>query len=160
MTNKIFYPELSDIALDDVIRLFNNPSISKHLVGYETFTPSVAQQWIDRKLKMQRESGCRIRGIVQNGAFAGWCGIQRVNEDFELALVINPEFWGQGKHIFKEVLRWASELGHEVILLDLLQTRREYHFLKNLAKAVYYSEKNGYQFTTYELEVEQVLAEL
>lgn len=71
----------------------------------------------------------------------------------EIAIVIDESHWGIGPRVFRDVMGWASELGHEVISIHLLHTRPEYRFLQKIAKRVYTTDLLGERFTTYELAV-------
>lgn len=84
---------------------------------------------------------------------AGWCGIQREDGKYEIAIVIDDRYWGLGKKVFREMLGWAREFGHKTIYIHFLYTRPEYRFLRKISKNVYESVLMGSKFTTYELEV-------
>ncbi|NNM60233.1 MAG: GNAT family N-acetyltransferase [Legionellales bacterium] len=46
---------------------------------------------------------------VTEDQFIGWGGIQPDGDDFELALVLNPTYWGYGKVIYDDLIRFAFE---------------------------------------------------
>ena len=97
--------------------------------------------------------GCRIRAVYSEGALVGWCGIQQDNEDFEIAIVISPAVWGIGLSIFKALMAWSKELGHQEVVIHLLETRPVYKFLKRKAIKVKQTEMLGRSFMTYHLAV-------
>ena len=84
---------------------------------------------------------------------AGWCGIQKDNEKFELAIVISKSYWGTGPFIFKDLLSWAKEFGHQEVLIHLLETRREYRFLKRISTITHETKIFGKKFITYHIAV-------
>jgi hypothetical protein len=105
------------------------------------------------KLEVDATSGCKVRGIFFDGELAGWCGIQLEGDNYELAIIIDDKFWGLGKKVFKDMMRWAKELAHEVVYIHFLHTRPEYKFLKKMSSNVYKTELFDSTFTTYQLSV-------
>ena len=83
-------------------------------------------------------------------------GHGRTDEDekYEIAIVIDDDYWGLGIKIFREIMNWAKELDHRTVFIHFLHTRPEYKFLRKISKNVYESELLGSKFTTYELAVE------
>lgn len=151
--NVIRYINLDEVPLEEWISLMNDPKVREHLISFPLFTSELAQNWVREKLIENGKSGCRIQAVVCNDFFAGWCAIQEQDGQYELAIVINDRFWGIGKQIFKDMLVWAKEFGHETVYLHLLETRREYRFLKKIATNVKHSQLLGREFTTYEIQV-------
>lgn len=151
--NLIRYINLDEVPLEEWVSLMNEPKVREHLISFPLFTREVAQNWVKEKLIENEKSGCRIQAVVCNDVLAGWCAVQEQDGQYELAIVINDQFWGIGKQIFKDMLAWAKELGHECVYLHLLETRREYRFLKKIATNVTHSQLLGREFTTYEIEV-------
>jgi GNAT superfamily N-acetyltransferase len=83
----------------------------------------------------------------------GWCGIQQEGGEYEIALVLDDRYWGLGRKIFRELMSWATELGHQTVYVHFLHTRPEYKFLRKIANSVYENEIMGNKFTTYRLSV-------
>lgn len=67
---------------------------------------------------------------------------------------MDHKFWGLGRDVFSDIMRWAKEVGHDEIFIHFLHTRSEYRFLRKIAKNVYKSEILGDRFTTYHLSVD------
>lgn len=149
----IQYVNFSEVAKADFVRLLNNPRVREHLVEYEAFDVESIDTWINEKEKTNSTPGCKIRAIVINDRFAGWCGIQQVNEQFELAMVIDDKYWGIGTRVFHESMSWAKAQGHHEVVLHLLESRPEYRFLHKLASSVSKTNIMGREFTTYHLAV-------
>ncbi|MCF7981581.1 MAG: GNAT family N-acetyltransferase [Pseudomonadales bacterium] len=105
------------------------------------------------KIEVDSFPGCKVRAIVVDGQLAGWCGIQFEDEKYEIAIVLDDGYWGLGKTIFRDLMGWAKELGHQTIFIHFLYTRPEYKFLRKISKNVFKSEFLGSKFTTYELAV-------
>jgi hypothetical protein len=70
-----------------------------------------------------------------------------------LAIIIDNEFWGLGRTVFKDMMCWAKELGHSEVYIHFLHTRPEYKFLKKIAKSVYQDDFFGDKFTIYQLMI-------
>jgi len=149
----IEYLKFHEINPNDFIPLLNNKKIREHLIEHELFGTDSVDAWIKTKIKVDSTNGCRVRAIVCNKQLAGWCGIQLENEKYEIAIVITDKFWGLGKDVFYDIMRWAKNLGHKEILIHFLHTRPEYKFLRKISTKVYQSELLGNKFTTYQLAV-------
>jgi len=112
------------------------------------FQPGLATTY-----KMDATPGCRIRAVVVDNQCAGWCGIQEDNGDYEIAVVLDDSHWGLGRTIFRDLMAWAKELGHQTVSIHFLHTRPEYKFLQKIALNVRESQILGNKFTTYTLPV-------
>lgn len=150
---KIEYTNLQDLDQDELLSILNKDKIREHLVLHDQFNEKSLAEWVSNKLSVHSTEGCKIRGIRLNGAVAGWCGIQFENDSYELAIVLNEAYWGIGTAVFKDMMVWASELGHRLVVLHLLNTRPEYKFLTKMASRVYESTMFGQKYTSYELRV-------
>lgn len=117
------------------------------------FTIDTLTTLVKSKIEVDATSGCRVRAIICEGVLAGWCGIQFEEGKYEIAIIIDDKFWGLGKKILKDMMRWAKELGHDEVFIHFLHTRPDYKFLKKRARNVYESELFGSKFTTYQLAV-------
>ena len=65
-------------------------------------------------------------------------------------MILDPELWGL---VFDDMMCWAKALGHEAIVIHLLDTRPDYKFLRRIATNVSVSELLGHRFLTYQLSV-------
>lgn len=149
----IDYLELNQIDPPDFLPLLNKQTTREHLIDHELFDVDRAKKWVHGKTEVDASKGCRVRAITVDGSLAGWCGIQFEEDKYEIAVVIDDRFWGLGKTVFRELMKWAKEFGHATIYIHFLHTRPEYKFLRKLSTKVYQSELLGSRFTTYELEV-------
>ena len=150
---KLTYVSFDKVNPDDFKTLLNKQKIREHLSEHDLFDSNTIKSWIQNKIKEDQTSGCKVRGIISGNTFAGWCGIQCEDGKYEIAIVLDAEHWGIGKKVFKDIMGWAKELGHDEVYIHLLHTRPEYKFLKKIAKNVFISEQLGQKFTTYHLEV-------
>jgi hypothetical protein len=151
--SRIEYIKLSEVNQNDFLLLLNNQKIREHLIVHELFDAVSINAWIKAKIKVDSNNGCRVRAIIFNNQLVGWCGIQLEDEKYEVAIVIDDKFWGLGKNVFHDIMRWAKALGHDEIFIHFLHTRPEYKFLRRISTNVYESELLGSKFTTYQLAV-------
>ena len=150
---KLEYKSLQDLDQMELLNILNKERVREHLVSHNKFDQASLKEWVLSKMKVDSSTGCKVKGITVNDSVAGWCGIQFENEAYELAIVLDEEYWGMGKEVFKEVLKWAFEFGHRHVVLHLLASRPKYKFLKKMASRVYKSTIFGQEYTSYELEV-------
>ncbi|GGB02995.1 GNAT family N-acetyltransferase [Agarivorans gilvus] len=151
--NNIEYVSLQDLDKNELQKILNKGKVREHLVSHDEFDQASLEDWIAGKVKVDSSKGCKVKGIKVNGSVAGWCGIQFEDEAYELAVVLDEEYWGIGIRVFKEALGWASELGHSHVVLHLFNTRPEYRFLRKMASRVYESTIFGQKYTSYEIKV-------
>lgn len=151
--NEIAYVKLNEVNPDDFIPILNHRKVRGHLIGHELFDANSVRAWIDAKMEVDSTEGCRVRAILYRGRLMGWCGIQFEGGDYEIAIVIGHEFWGLGRTVFRDMMGWAEELGHDEILIHFLHSRPEYGFLRKIARDVHESEILGEKFLSYRLPV-------
>ncbi len=149
------YLKFNEINPADFLPLLNSQKIRRHLVEHELFTLETLTAWMNSKMDVDSASGCRVRAIVCDAELAGWCGIQLEEGKYEIAIIIDDQFWGLGKQVFQELMGWAKELGHDEVSIHFLHTRPEYKFLKKIARKTHETVLFGQKFTTYLLTVVQ-----
>ncbi len=149
----IKYQKLNRANPDDLLSLLNKQKIREHLVEHVLFDSDSLMDWINAKVDVDAINGCKVRAINYNDQLAGWCGIQLEDGHYELAIIIDEQFWGVGKTVFQDMMGWAKELGHNEVFIHFLHTRPDYKFLHKIAKSVFETEMLGSKFTTYQLAV-------
>jgi len=147
------YVQLEQLNPDDLISMLNKQRVREHLIDHELFNSNSINSWINDKSEINSTKGCRVRGIVTGISVAGWCGIQLEDGKYEIAIVLDEQYWGIGKRVFNDIMNWAKELGHEEVFIHFLHTRPEYKFLRKISKKVFETEMFGRKFTTYQLSV-------
>lgn len=152
--NCIEYIKLDEVNPKEFALLLNKQKIREHLIDHQLFDIETVKAWIETKIEVDSSKGCKVRAIVVNQQLAGWCGIQLEDGKYEMAIVIDNNYWGLGRKIFREIMVWAKEFGHKTVFIHFLYTRPEYKFLRKISKNVYESELFGNKFTTYEIAVE------
>lgn len=138
----------------DFVQLLNGTRIRDHLIEHDLFDIDSAMQWMQSKQSVDSQTGCKVRAVLLDTKLAGWCGIQRESQNYEIAIVLDDQFWGIGRFVFTEILKWTRELGHKEIYIHLLHTRPPYKFLQRIAKQVVEQDINGNKFTSYLLSIQ------
>ena len=149
----IRYEKMSDVNPDDFIPVLNAEEIRNHLVSHDLFDSVTICEWVKEKTKCGDTPGCRVRAIIVDNKLAGWCGIQKDNENYEIAMVISKSHWGIGTSVFQDLKSWAKELGHNEVTIHLLETRPEYRFLTKASTKSYKSKLLGRNFITYHVPI-------
>lgn len=149
----IKYSKFDDINPSDFLLFINHKKIRKHLIKHEQFNLESITTWIHSKIEIDNLQGCKVRGISLENELVGWCGIQLEDRRYEIAIIINDKFWGLGKQVFHDMMKWAKELGHKEVLIHFLESRPKYKFLNKISKSVTKTELLGRNFLTYKISV-------
>jgi len=122
----IVFLRLSEVALEEVLAMLNEPRKNRHLplAGEEVFTTESAAAWVRAKDGQWESNGYGPWAIRIDGEFAGWGGFQAEENGADFGLVLLPGFWGHGAAIAREALRRGFEdLGLDVALIALPYSR-------------------------------------
>lgn len=149
----IEYVDFQDLNHIELLNILNKEKVREHLVSHSEFDEASLNKWVESKVRVNGIIGCKVKGIEINGFVAGWCGIQFENGAYELAIVLDPRYWGVGITVFKDVMTWASEFGHSKVVLHLFNTRPKYRLLTKMASRVFESTMFGQKYISYELKV-------
>tara|TARA_A100000172_G_C3005278_1_gene97740 strand:- start:189 stop:653 length:465 start_codon:yes stop_codon:yes gene_type:complete len=144
---------LERVDPEALLAVMNEEALRRHLVDHAYFDASSISEWVREKRALDALPGCRVRAIRVDGRLAGWCGIQPDDDGVELAVILSREAWGLGIAVFRTLMGWAREFGHEEVVFHLLGSRPEYRSLKRMAHEVHETELMGRCFTTYHLVV-------
>jgi hypothetical protein len=153
--DNIAFKQLNHVNRTDFLAVVNEAALRTHLIVHPTFDESKLESWIAEKQYIDDQSGCRVQAVYVDGVLAGWCGLQPDPYGIEVALVLSQSFWGYGIPVFKQLLRWASQLGHQEVVFHLLDSRPKYRALNTLAHKVIQTEQLGRHFTTYFISVDE-----
>lgn len=123
----IEFVRLDQVEKSKLIKLMNNKLVQRHmpLVG-GTFSKSDCDTFVAAKQQLWHEHGYGPWGIIVDGAFAGWGGLQPENGETDLALVLHPDYWGIGKILFQRIINRAfgeMKLSRVTALLPSTRTR-------------------------------------
>ena len=97
--------------------------------------------------------GCRTRVVYVNDDLVGWCGIQKDNSGYEIAIVISKSAWGVGASIFEKLIAWSKDFGHQEVVIHLLESRPPYKFLKQKSIKSCNTKMYGRNFITYHIAI-------
>lgn len=141
--------------MEEWLALLNSDLVRKHLVRHPHFTPETLKTWLQNKTNEDKRPGCRVRSIHSDGKLVGWCGIQFESNNYELALILSPNYWGHGREVMAQLLTWAQELGHKELLAHLPQTRQQTNALERIfGEPVAVTHIQGHIFNTYRIEID------
>lgn len=146
---------LTEIDKSLVIALLNHPKVKKHMplsvahVGEKEYFDFIAA-----KEAIWAEKGFGPWAYLINGKFIGWAGLQPDGEDIEIAIVLDPLYWGQGQRIYQDLIRYAfSELNLSSVVIYLPPTRRH---IRGLLKSGFIEDGeacfSGHRFIRYRLQ--------
>ncbi len=154
---QIQYASFKQVNINDLMTLLNKQKIREHLIEHQLFDLESVNAWMKAKITLDSIPGCKVRAIYADDTLAGWCAIQLEDGKYEIAIVLDHNFWGMGKRVFAEMIGWAQGFGHDEIYIHFLHTRPQYKFLRKVAKKVYETQLLGNTFTTYQLTVNSVI---
>ena len=121
------FKRMSEINNAEYVALHQNSLVRRQMpLMNEKFREKECKEWVAGKEKQWEEHGYGPWAFVIDGRFAGWGGLQYEDGDADLGLVLHPEFWGTGRHIYAEIIRRAfgeMGLGSATILLPPTRTR-------------------------------------
>lgn len=146
---------LTEIDRAIIIDLLNHPLVKKYMplslphVGEKEYS-----DFINAKEAIWTTHHFGPQAYLKNGTFIGWGGLQPDDGDFELALVLHPDYWGYGKHIYKELIEYAfQELKLPSVVIYFPPTRTR---IKGLLRAGFQKDGetafSGCQFIRYRLK--------
>ena len=107
---KLEKKRLTEIDKLSITELLNNPLVKRHMplsshhVGDKEYN-----EFIRAKEAIWSTHHFGPWAYLINGTFIGWAGIQPDDADFELALVLHPDYWGYGRQIYNELIKFAFE---------------------------------------------------
>ncbi len=151
---KISYKKIDQTNHTELIQVLNNQENRKHLINHPLFDKETTIKWINEKQKVDATQGCKVRSIYLDDKLVGWCGIQKENEKYEIAIILDKKSWGIGKKVFFDMIAWAKELKHKTLLIHFLHTRNRYKFLKKLSVNSFETDIFGEKFISYELDLD------
>ena len=102
------FKRLTEVDLADIISLNNNPDVLRQMpLASANFDLVKANEWVQQKDAQWQQHGYGPWAFVIDQHFAGWGGLQYEEGDADLALVLHPQFWGNGKAIYQEIVKRA-----------------------------------------------------
>jgi RimJ/RimL family protein N-acetyltransferase len=91
----------------------------------DTFSEADCDKFVANKERLWAEHGYGPWAFYIDSEFVGWGGLQDEEGDADIALVLHPDKWGQGKAIYDEIIKRAfGEMGFKSVTALLPPTRR------------------------------------
>lgn len=118
---------LKFVNKDSIIKLFNDPLVKRYMpLCADNFDEKQYWDFITAKESIWKMHGFGPWAYFIYNEFAGWGGIQPDKDDFELALVLSPAYWGYGRKIYTDLIQEAFtelNLNSVIILFPPSRTR-------------------------------------
>lgn len=113
------FKRLSEVDCAELVVLNTDPRVHKHMPLAESdYTEEKCRAWVEGKERQWVENGYGPWAFFIDGKFGGWGGFQRENGEPDLGLVLHPDYWGQGKQIFDELVRRGfDEMGFSSVTI-------------------------------------------
>ncbi|MFM7860835.1 MAG: hypothetical protein ACKO8C_05455 [Candidatus Nanopelagicaceae bacterium] len=93
-------------SISQWLDLLNDSKVHKHMpLQADSVNAEWVKNWINHKMATSENSPFKIHSIWINDNFAGWAGIQVDVKDYELAIVLSPDYWGAGVKIFQKLVK-------------------------------------------------------
>lgn len=114
----------SDIPVQQWMTLLKHPEVIRHMpLADANWNEAAIAEWAQGKDSQWKENGYGPRAIHIDDRFAGWGGFQQEDGEADFALVLFPEYWGQGSQIFHHFMSRRTELGIESVSILLPPSR-------------------------------------
>lgn len=124
---------LSEVPTEDWVGLLNHPDVVRHMpLAAGNWTEDTAADWVRGKDVQWLKNGYGPWSIRIDGSFAAWGGFQMEEDGADLALVLLPEYWGQGPMIFRHFMSLRNKLGIGPVSIMLPPSRRRFRGLARL----------------------------
>lgn len=122
----IEFKSLLEVDKSEVIALLNNPLVRRHMpLAKELIDETGYASFISAKEEIWSKNGYGPWACFLDTKFIGWAGFQPEQEDVEIALVLHPDHWGNGRYIYKELFRQGfEELGFSSIIVLFPPSRK------------------------------------
>lgn len=131
---EIRFARLVEVPNAEVMGLLNDPNITRHLpLAGDRFDEVTTRQWMEGKDAQWQQNGYGPWAVHVGNDFAGWCGFQREGTDADFAMILRPQFWGNGRRIYlKALAQGFQDFGFESIVVTLPPTRKVERVLHRL----------------------------
>ncbi|WP_405234533.1 GNAT family N-acetyltransferase [Lentisalinibacter salinarum] len=125
MRRNIEFKRLTDVEQSEIIELMNNPLVRRQMpLAPDPFVQSDCEAFVAAKEQFWADYGYGPSAFVVDGRFAGWGGLQPEGGEADVGLVLHPDYWGLGKHLFAEIIfRAFGEMGFDAVTVLLPPTR-------------------------------------
>ncbi|MEM7048499.1 MAG: GNAT family N-acetyltransferase [Acidobacteriota bacterium] len=126
MCRDIQFRRLPEIDPAKLMALMNDPEIRRHLpLASGDFGPAECERFVAAKEEMWQQHGFGPWAFVQHGELIGWGGLQPEGDDADVGLILRPQAWGVGRHLYGKIVKFAfEELELDSVIALLPPTRK------------------------------------
>jgi len=154
MTPQIEFTRLTQIDPADITAHMSDPRMADHmpLLGPE-WNDETTAAFIAKKEQHWEGEGLGHWAFLYEGAYVGWGGFEKIDDEWDFGLVLKPDAFGLGLKIARKVIAFAQEDTRiDSVIFLLPPTRKNLGALKRLG-AVYEGsiEYEGAEFRKYRL---------
>ena len=106
----ILFKDLFSPSTNQWLDLFNDKRVRKHMpLASEFVDTEWVENWIRHKIESSENSPFNVQSVWINENFAGWAAIQKDEVEYEMAIVLNPTYWGVGIKVFEKLIEDFQE---------------------------------------------------
>lgn len=106
----IEFIHLHEVQEAQLIALMNDARVRKYLpLLAGGFSFADCRAFVHAKQQLWIEHGFGPWAFLVHGEFAGWGGLQPEHGEADIAMVLDPRFWGWGRRIFRAVVAHAFD---------------------------------------------------
>lgn len=151
---EITFVRLTEVPRHEIVAHMSDPRLAAHM-------PLLTGRWDDERVEafIEAKEVCWTRdglghwGVLADGAYAGWGGLQKEGDEWDLGLVLKPSCFGLGLRIARLALAFAiADERVPYVTLLLPPSRKKLAALARLgATFVAEIEYQGIRFLKYRL---------
>lgn len=137
-------------SIEQWLELFNDKRVQKHMpLASDSVDAIWVENWVRHKFDDSQNSPFKVYSVWLDENFAGWAAIQKDEEDYELAIVLNPTYWGAGLNVFQKLVKdFVDSKINQSLYVYLPPTRNTKNITKKFKlKEIGFIEIHKVQFT-------------
>jgi hypothetical protein len=120
----IAYRNIDDVDLTEMCTILNSDDVRHHLIKHDLFTEHSIKEWISGKKSLcLLDPRVYIKSCYFEQRLMGWCGIQMENGRYGLGIILDKDYWGFGRQIYRHLLDVADRLKIRELYVYLLGNR-------------------------------------
>ncbi len=147
----------SEPSIGQYRALICDPAVTKHMPLSEAdYTDEWIENWVSRKEATWGDLRLGPWSVWRGSDFVGWAGLEPIDKDLSLGLVLHKKHWGTGKEIVKLVLNeWSGKTQGRRLTVEFPASRKSHLWAASLGLVpIDTVEFSGVAFTRYELPLQ------
>jgi ribosomal-protein-alanine N-acetyltransferase len=130
---EIVLRRMQEIETEAWVAMMNHPKLAKHLPLLRTpFTLEDAKEFVLIKESYWETHGYGPWALLNQNKLMGWGGFQPCQEQAELALVLQPNWWGWGKECLQKFIEHNSYSRLTQLIVRLPNSRKNLRGMERL----------------------------